>query len=70
MPVKVTRSKNDEVVITLSGGIDPDALQRALDYLRYLDLTKDMKVPQAEVDKLAREVNASMTWKRRKRMAS
>lgn len=67
MSVKVTRSKKDEVVITLSGGIDPDALQSALDYLRYLDLTKGMKVPQAEVDKLAREVNASMA---RKRIAS
>jgi hypothetical protein len=29
-----------------------------------------MKVPQAEVDKLAREVNASMARKRRKRTAS
>jgi len=29
-----------------------------------------MKVPQAEVDKLAREVNASMAPERRKRTAS
>lgn len=70
MAVKVTRGKKDEVVITLSGGIEPDALQRALDYLRYLDLTKGMKVSQSEVDKLAREVNASMARKRRKRVAS
>lgn len=26
MALKVTRSKKDEVVITLSGGIEPDAL--------------------------------------------
>ncbi len=70
MPVKVTRGKKDEVVITLSNGIEATDLQRALDYLRYLDLTKGMKVPQAEVDKLAREVNASMARKRRKRAAS
>ena len=70
MSVKVTRGKKDEVVITLTGGIEASDLQRALDYLRYLDLTKGMKVPQAEVDKLAREVNASMARKRRKRMAS
>jgi len=70
MSVNVTRGKKDEVVITLSGDISPTVLQRALDYLRYLDLTKAMKVPQAEVDKLAREVNASMAKKRRKRQAS
>jgi hypothetical protein len=70
MALKVTRGKKDEVVITLSAGVDPAELQRALDYLEYLDLTKDMKVPQSEVDKLAREVNASMARKRRKRLAS
>mgnify|MGYP000899820467 FL=1 len=70
MALKVTRGKKDEVVITLSGGIDPADLQRALDYLRYLDLTKGMDVPQAKVDELAREVNAGMARKRRKRMAS
>ncbi len=70
MALKVTRGKKDEVVITLSPGVDPADLQRALDYLEYLDLTKDMKVPQSKVDKLAREVNASMARKRRKRLAS
>jgi hypothetical protein len=70
MALKVTRGKKDEVVITVSAGVDPADLQRALDYLEYLELTKGMKVPQAEVDKLAREVNASMALKRRKRLAS
>ena len=70
MAFKVTSGKKDEGVITLTRGIEPDALQHALDHLRYLDLTKGMKVPRSAVDKLAREVNASVARKRRKCVAS
>lgn len=50
----------DEILIRLSSNVDLTELQDMLDYLRYRELTAKSKAKQADVDKLAKEVNASM----------
>jgi hypothetical protein len=71
MALQIRENKKKEVVITLSGKIDPEQVEQAMRYLRYLALTSTMKkVTQAEVDALAAEVKHGMARKRRKKLAS
>jgi len=44
---------------------DLEALQRLLNYIEYIQLTKNSKATQEDVDKLSREVNISW-WERNK----
>lgn len=63
----IERKKNDEIVITLSSSVNSFALQRLIDYVKYLDATSKSKAKQTDVDELADEVNASWWEKNRKR---
>jgi hypothetical protein len=63
----VERTNNDKIVITLSSSVDSFGLQRLLDYMKYLEATSKSKAKQADVDKLADEVNDSWWSKNRKR---
>ena len=63
----VERTKNDQIVITLSSSVDSFGLQRLIDYVKYLEATSKSKAKQSEADKLADEVNASWWAKNRKR---
>jgi hypothetical protein len=50
-------------LVRLPSNIDLSELQDILDYLRYKELISTSKAKQSDVDKLAKEVNASM-WKK------
>ncbi len=71
MPITIKQNAKKETVITISGKIDEAATERAMQYLRYLQLTDGFKkVTQAQVDELSRDVKRGMARKRRKRLAS
>ena len=55
----IENADNNNITITVSKSIDKFGLQRLIDYLKYLEATSSSKVKQADVDKLADEVNAS-----------
>lgn len=55
----IENADNNNITITISKSIDKFGLQRLIDYLKYLEATSGSKVKQADVDKLADEVNAS-----------
>jgi hypothetical protein len=56
----------DEILVRLPSSVDLSELQDMLDYLRYKELTSTSKAKQSDVDKLSKEVNASM-WKKIKK---
>ena len=56
----ITRNKKDQLVITLEGRVDPDAVRRLLDKLEFMELASgDRKVPAKRVDEIAEETKAS-----------
>ena len=62
----VKRNSKDELVITLSGKVDPVDVERTLKYFRYLEATAGSKAVQADVDKLADEVKRKW-WRKNKK---
>lgn len=71
MPISIKQNRKKETVITIAGKVDAAAVERATRYLRYLELTGDLKSGTlAQVDELARSVKRGMADKRRKRLAS
>ena len=65
----IERTNNNQIVITFSSSIDSFGLRRLVDYVKYLEATAKCKAKQADVDKLADEVNASMRSKNQKRLS-
>lgn len=63
----IERTTDNQIVITLSSSVDPFGLQRVIDYMKYLEATSGSKARQADVDKLADDVNAQWWTKNRKR---
>ena len=63
----IERTTNNEIVIKLSSNVDSFGLQRVIDYLKYLEATSKSKAKQADIDKLADEVNADWWSKNRNR---
>lgn len=61
------RTKDNQIVITLSSSVDSFGLQRLIDYVKYLEATSKSKASQEEADQLAEKVNASWWQKNRKR---
>ncbi len=57
---------NNQIVITVSSSVDSFGLKRLIDYVKYLEATAKSKAKQAEVDKLADEVNSAWFSKNRK----
>lgn len=51
---------NKNIVISLSSGVDSFALQRLLNYVKYLESTASSSAKQSDIDKLADDVNE--TW--------
>ena len=58
----------DEVIIRLSSSVNTDDLQDVLNYLRYKELTSEMKVDQEDIDIFASEVNKSWWTENRSRL--
>jgi hypothetical protein len=56
----IERVENNKIVITFSSNVDLFGIQRIIDYGRYLEATSKSKAKQADIDKLADEVNE--TW--------
>jgi len=56
----IERVENNKIVITFSSNVDLFGIQRLIDYGRYLEATSKSKAKQADIDKLADEVNE--TW--------
>ena len=50
---------NNQIVITVSSGVDSFGLQRLIDYVKYLEATAKSKAKQSDADKLAEEVNGN-----------
>ena len=63
----IERTNKNKLVITVSSALGSYGLQRLIDYAKYLEATSKSKEKQAEVDKLADEVNASWWAKNKKR---
>ncbi len=63
----VERTNNDTIIITLPSSVENFGLQRLIDYAKYLEATANSKAKQADVDKLADEVNTNWWAKNRKR---
>lgn len=63
----IERTTDNQIVITLSSSVDSFGLQRVIDYMKYLEATSCTKARQADVDKLADDVNAQWWAKNRKR---
>jgi hypothetical protein len=70
MALKISENKKKEVVITLSGPIDQAMIDHVVKSLRYLQVLKKSKATQADIEKLADEVDTAMWQKRRKKLAS
>ena len=63
--MKVERT-NNEILVRLSPNVDLSELQDMLDYLEYRELSANSKATQEDVDKLSKEVNASI-WNKIKK---
>ena len=63
----IERTDNNQITITVSSSVDSFGLQRLIDYVKYLEATAKSKAKQADIDKLADEVNTSWWNKNRKR---
>ena len=63
----IERTDNNQIVITVSSGVDSFGLQRLIDYLKYLEATAGSKGKQGDADKLAEEVNTTWWAKNKKR---
>jgi hypothetical protein len=59
----IERTNNDQITITVSSSVDSFGLQRLIDYVKYLEATSNSRAKQADIDKLANQVNASW-WKK------
>lgn len=56
----ISRNKKDQLVITLDGNVDPDAVKRLLDKLEFMELaTGSRKVPAKRVAEIAEEIKSS-----------
>ena len=66
----VRRNSKDQLVVTLSGKLDPVEVQRMLHYLHYLELTAGTKATPAQAEALAKEASSNIRRKRRKRLAA
>jgi hypothetical protein len=64
----IERTSDNQITITVSSSVDSFALQRLIDYVKYLEATAKSKAKQSDVDKLADEVNAAWWKKNRKRL--
>ena len=65
--MRIERTDNNQITITVSSSIDSFGLQRLIDYLKYLEVTSKSKAKQSDIDKLADDVNESWWKNNRKR---
>lgn len=56
---------NNEIVIRIPDIVDPDKLQRLINYLIYQEATSESKAKQEDVNQLSSEVNKNW-WEKNK----
>lgn len=56
---------NTKILIRIPNTIDIDGIQRAINYIRYKELTADSIAKQEDVDQLADEINKNW-WEKNK----
>lgn len=59
----IERNSDNQITITVTSTVDSFELQRLIDHVKYLEATSKSKAKQADVDKLADEVNSAL-WKK------
>jgi hypothetical protein len=59
---------NNEILIRIPNTIDIDGIQRAINYIRYNELTLKSQAKQEDVDKLADEINKDWWEKNKNRL--
>jgi hypothetical protein len=64
----VVERTSKEVIIRLPASVDTEDLQDFLNYARYKELTSTFKTDQAEVDKLAIDINTKWWTKNRSKL--
>lgn len=60
--------KDGQIIITLPASVDPEGVQRLINFLLYKEAVKDSNARQEDVDQLAREVNKKW-WEENKNLA-
>ena len=58
----VVERTQSEIIIRIPNTFESDDLQDFLDYISYKELSTDVNIPQAEIDKLASDLNKNF-WK-------
>lgn len=59
---------NNEILIRIPGSTDIDGIQRAINFIRYKELTTYSQAKQEEVDQLAAEIDCNWWEKNKKRL--
>ncbi|HMQ76576.1 MAG TPA: hypothetical protein PKE21_11040 [Flavobacteriales bacterium] len=70
MSLDVKRNKQNDLVITLSGGWDVEKVERVLEYLRQLEFLKGSKATKRSIDALAEEAKRNWWRANKKRFLS
>ena len=63
----VERVENNRITISFSSPTDVFGIQRLIEYAKYLEATSNSKAQQADVDRLADEVNSGWWAKNKNR---
>jgi hypothetical protein len=53
----IIESKDKEIIIRISSDVNLEDIQKSLDYIRYREIVSKSTATQADIDKLAAEVN-------------
>jgi hypothetical protein len=53
----IIESKDKEIIIRISSDVNLEDIQKSLDYIRYKEIVSKSTATQADIDKLASEVN-------------
>ena len=61
----IIEQTNSEILIRIPKSVDTEGIQRALNYIRYKELTSDVQTNQDEVNLLADEIDNNW-WKQNK----
>ena len=61
----LTKVANNQIAISLSAGIDVFAIERLINYAKYLEATANTQVLQEDIDNLADEINTNW-WNKNK----
>jgi hypothetical protein len=53
----IIESKDNEIIIRISSDVNLEDIQKSLDYIRYKEIVSKSTATEADIEKLAAEVN-------------